>query len=308
MSLFPIVRHELFQHYKNHLSVFWVTEEIDLSKDERDWKKLNDKERYFLKNILAFFAGSDSLIMDNLAQRFMTDVQYPEAKQFYAVQIMMEAIHSEMYSLLIDTYIEDKQEKIHLLSGIDTIPVIKKKAQFCKRYIESEDDFSVRLIAFLCVEAIFFSGAFCSIYWIKERGILPGLTLSNSFISRDEGIHVEFAITLYRYCERIPMERVWRIISEAVNIESQFIVSSIPCNLIGMNSMLMSHYIEYCADRLLVQLGYSKLFNVSNPFEFMERLSLENKTNFFESRVSEYGKSRVGKSIEECKFDLNSEF
>ena len=308
MSLFPIIRHDLFQHYKNHLSVFWVTEEIDLSKDERDWKKLNDKERYFLKNILAFFAGSDSLIMDNLAQRFMTDVQYPEAKQFYAVQIMMEAIHSEMYSLLIDTYIEDKQEKIHLLSGIDTIPVIKKKAQFCKRYIESEDDFSVRLIAFLCVEAIFFSGAFCSIYWIKERGILPGLTLSNSFISRDEGIHVEFAITLYRYCERIPMERVWRIISEAVNIESQFIVSSIPCNLIGMNSMLMSHYIEYCADRLLVQLGYSKLFNVSNPFEFMERLSLENKTNFFESRVSEYGKSRVGKSIEECKFDLNSEF
>jgi len=308
MSLFPIVRHDLFQHYKNHLSVFWVTEEIDLSKDERDWKKLNDKERYFLKNILAFFAGSDSLIMDNLAQRFMTDVQYPEAKQFYAVQIMMEAIHSEMYSLLIDTYIEDKQEKIHLLSGIDTIPVIKKKAQFCKRYIESEDDFSVRLIAFLCVEAIFFSGAFCSIYWIKERGILPGLTLSNSFISRDEGIHVEFAISLYKYCERIPMERVWRIISEAVNIESQFIVSSIPCNLIGMNSMLMSHYIEYCADRLLVQLGYSKLFNVSNPFEFMERLSLENKTNFFESRVSEYGKSRVGKSIEECKFDLNSEF
>jgi ribonucleoside-diphosphate reductase beta chain len=309
-TLFPIMKPKLFQKYQNHLAVFWTVEEVDLAKDLKDWVKLTANEQNFIKNILAFFAGSDGIVQENLASRFMSEIQLAEARQFYSVQLMMEAIHSQMYSLLIDTYIEDKQEKLHLFQAIQTIPCIKLKAEWAQRWIESrEENFATRLIAFAVVEGIFFSGSFCAIYWLKERGVMPGLTTSNEFIARDEGLHTDFACALYEEIEKkLPKAKVHKIIREAVKIEKQFITESLPCSMIGMNSGLMTSYIEFVADRLSSQLGYGKLYHTANPFDFMERISLEGKDNFFEKRVTSYAKSGVGKTNTEMSFSLDSDF
>jgi ribonucleoside-diphosphate reductase beta chain len=309
-TLFPIMKPKLYQKYQNHLAVFWTVEEVDLAKDLKDWAKLTANEQNFIKNILAFFAGSDGIVQENLASRFMTEIQLAEARQFYSVQLMMEAIHSQMYSLLIDTYIEDKQEKLHLFQAIQTIPCIKLKAEWAQRWIESrEENFATRLIAFAVVEGIFFSGSFCAIYWLKERGVMPGLTTSNEFIARDEGLHTDFACALYEEIEKkLPKAKVHKIIREAVKIEKQFITESLPCSMIGMNSGLMTSYIEFVADRLSSQLGYGKLYHTANPFDFMERISLEGKDNFFEKRVTSYAKSGVGKTNTEMSFSLDSDF
>lgn len=309
-TLFPIQKPKLYQKYKNHVAVFWTPEEIDLAKDTKDWVKLNANEQMFIKNILAFFAGSDGIIQENLAARFMNEIQLAEARQFYSVQLMMEAIHSETYSLLIDTYIEDKEEKAKLFKAIETIPCVKQKAEWAQKWIASRDEnFATRLIAFAIVEGIFFSGSFCAIYWLKERGIMPGLTTSNEFIARDEGLHTDFACALYEEIERkVPKAKVHKIIREAVKIEKQFITESLPCNLVGMNDKLMADYIEFVADRLSSQLGYGKIFNTANPFDFMERIALEGKDNFFEKRVTSYAKSGVGKTTEEMSFALDADF
>jgi ribonucleoside-diphosphate reductase beta chain len=309
-TLFPIMKPKLFQQYKNHVSVFWTPEEVDLAKDVKDWIKLTKNEQYFIKNILGFFAGSDGIIQENIAARFMNEVQIPEARQFYSVQLMMEAIHSETYSLLIDTYIEDKQEKLDLFHATQTIPCVTLKAQWAQRWIEStSENFATRLIAFAVVEGIFFSGSFCAIYWLKERGVMPGLTTSNEFIARDEGLHTTFACALYEEIERkVPKAKVHKIIREAVKIEKQFITESLPCHLVGMNDKLMAQYIEFVADRLSSQLGYGKIYNTTNPFDFMERISLEGKDNFFEKRVTSYGKSGVGQKQESMSFALDADF
>ena len=309
-TLFPIMKPKLFQHYKNHVSVFWTVEELDLSKDMKDWAKLTKNEQYFIKNILAFFAGSDGIVQENLAARFMNEIQLPEARNFYSVQLMMEAVHSETYSLLIDTYIEDKEEKNMLFKAIETVPCVKLKADWAKKWIEStSEDFATRLIAFAVIEGIFFSGSFCAIFWIKERGLMPGLTTSNEFISRDEGLHTSFAVDLFHEIVKKPTkEKVQQIIKEAVDIEKEFIIESLPCNMIGMNATLMAQYIEFVADRLSVQLGYGKLYDATNPFDFMERISLEGKDNFFEKRVTSYAKAGVGKTTEEMKFNLDVDF
>ena len=309
-TLFPIMKPKLFQKYKNHLSVFWTPEEIDLSKDMKDWVKLNSNEQMFIKNILGFFAGSDGIIQENLVARFMNEIQLAEARQFYSVQLMMEAVHSETYSLLIDTYIDDKDEKGRLFRAIETIPCVKQKADWAQKWISSkEENFATRLIAFAVVEGIFFSGSFCAIYWIKERGLMPGLTTSNEFIARDEGLHTDFACALYEEIQKkVPKTKVHRIIREAVKIEKNFITKSLPCHLVGMNNKLMADYIEFVADRLSIQLGYGKIYNTVNPFDFMERISLEGKDNFFEKRVTSYAKSGVGKNQEEMSFSLDTEF
>ena len=308
--IFPIKHDDLWKKYKNHLAVFWKAEEIDLSKDMKDWERLSDNERHFIKNILGFFAGSDGIVMENLATRFTREVQWPEAKFFYAFQNFMEAVHSEMYSLLIDTYITDKQEKNIILKAISTIPCIQKKADWAMNWIENKKaDFGTRLIGFAAVEGIFFSGAFCSIFWLKQRGLMPGLTASNEFIARDEGLHTEFACLLYsKIVNRLSKNKVYKIIREAVKIEKEFITESLPCELIGMNAKLMSQYIEFVADRLLLQLGYPKAYNTTNPFDFMERISLENKDNFFEKRVTTYGMAGVGKNQDEMKFTMDAAF
>jgi ribonucleotide reductase beta subunit family protein with ferritin-like domain len=308
--IFPIKYHDLWAKYKQHQAVHWTPEEIDLSKDMKDWEKLNDNERHFIKHILGFFAGSDGIVMENLVTRFAREVTVPEAKFFYAEQNIIEAIHSETYSLLIDTYITDKEEKTKILSAIQTIPAVKKKADWALSWIEDQEaDFAQRLVAFAAVEGIFFSGAFCAIFWLKQRGILPGLTLSNEFIARDEGIHVEFATLLYsKIVNRIPKETVVKILREAVKIEKHFITKALPCELIGMNAKLMGQYIEFVADRLSLQLGYPKIYRATNPFPFMENMSLENKDNFFEKRVSTYAKATVGKNIEEMKFKMVEDF
>jgi ribonucleotide reductase beta subunit family protein with ferritin-like domain len=309
--IFPIKYPDIWEKYKQHMAVFWTPEEIDLSKDMKDWtEKLNDNERYFIKNILGFFAGSDGIVMENLASRFTREVQIAEAKFFYNCQNLLEAVHSETYSLLIDTYITDKQEKSDLLRAIQTIPCVKSKADWALAWIDSKDaDFATRLIGFAAVEGIFFSGAFCAIFWLKQRGVMPGLTLSNEFIARDEGLHTEFACLLYsKIVNRLTKQKVHKIIRDAVKIEKKFITKSLPCDLIGMNSKLMSQYIEFVADRLLLQLGYPKAYNSANPFSFMERISLENKDNFFEKRVSTYGKATVGKDREEMKFSMSTDF
>lgn len=308
--IFPIRHPDLWSKYKQHMSVFWTPEEIDLSKDMKDWEKLNDNERHFIKNILGFFAGSDGIVMENLAERFSRDVKWPEAKFFYACQNLLEAVHSETYSLLIDTYIQDKEEKAHILRATDTIPCVKKKAEWALAWIDNkEESFATRLIGFAAVEGIFFSGAFCAIFWLKQRGLMPGLTLSNEFIARDEGIHTDFACLLYtKIVNRLDKKKVHRIIRDAVKIEKQFITKSLPCELIGMNAKLMAQYIEFVADRLLLQLGYPKAYNSANPFPFMERISLENKDNFFEKRVSTYAKAAVGKKTEDMKFKMNEDF
>ena len=308
--IFPIRHPDLWAKYKQHMSVFWTPEEIDLSKDMKDWERLTDNERHFIKNILGFFAGSDGIVMENLAERFTRDVKWPEAKFFYACQNLMEAVHSETYSLLIDTYIQDKEEKASILRAIDTVPCIKKKAEWALAWIDNkEESFATRLLGFAAVEGIFFSGAFCAIFWLKQRGLMPGLTLSNEFIARDEGIHTDFACLLYtKIVNRLDKKKAHRIIRDAVKIEKQFITKSLPCELIGMNAKLMAQYIEFVADRLLLQLGYPKAYNASNPFPFMERISLENKDNFFEKRVSTYAKATVGKKTEDMKFKMNEEF
>ena len=309
-TLFPIQKPKLFQKYKNHVSVFWTPEEIDLAKDMKDWIKLSANEQYFIKNILGFFAGSDGIVQENLACRFMNEIQLAEARQFYSVQLMMEAVHSETYSLLIDTYVEDKEEKAHLFKAIETIPCVKLKAEWAQKWIESRDEnFATRLVAFAIVEGIFFSGSFCAIYWLKERGLMPGLTTSNEFIARDEGLHTDFACALYEEIERkLPKAKVHKIIREAVKIEKQFIIESLPCHLVGMNDKLMADYIEFVADRLSTQLGYGKIYNTLNPFDFMERISLEGKDNFFEKRVTSYAKSGVGKTNQEMSFALDADF
>jgi ribonucleoside-diphosphate reductase beta chain len=309
-TLFPIQKQNLYDLYKKHVAVFWTVEEIDLSKDLKDWIKMSENERYFIKNILAFFAGSDGIVQENLSTRFMSEVQLPEARAFYSVQNMMESIHSESYSLLIDTYIDDRKEKDKLFRAIQTIPCVKLKAEWAQKWIQDKEaNFATRLIAFAIVEGIFFSGAFCAIYWLKERGLMQGLTVSNELISRDEGLHCEFACELYKEIEnKLPKTTIHTIIREAVDIERQFITESLPCNLIGMNSELMIQYIKFVADRLSSQLGYDKIYNVTNPFDFMERISLEGKDNFFEKRVTSYAKSGVGKKQEEMSFNLNADF
>jgi ribonucleoside-diphosphate reductase beta chain len=309
-TLFPIMKPKLYQKYKNHLSVFWIPEEVDLTKDMKDWVKLSKNEQMFIKNVLGFFAGSDGIVQENLACRFMNEIQLAEARQFYSVQLMMEACHNEMYSLLIDTYVEDKEEKDGLFRAVQTIPCVKQKAEWAQKWIESRDEnFATRLIAFAVVEGIFFSGSFCAIYWLKERGLMPGLTTSNEFIARDEGLHTDFACALYEeIVNKLPKTKVHKIIREAVKIEKQFITESLPCHLVGMNNTLMADYIEFVADRLSTQLGYGKIYNTSNPFDFMERISLEGKDNFFEKRVTSYAKAGVGKKQEDMTFSLDTDF
>jgi ribonucleoside-diphosphate reductase beta chain len=288
--------------YKQAVASFWTPEEIQFSKDLIDWEKLNADEQHFVKHVLAFFAGSDGIVQENLATRFQREVTSQPVKLFYSFQNAMEGIHSETYSLLIDTYVKDKQEQDHLFRAIDTIPCIRKKADWALKWIDSQEDFAKRLVAFAAVEGIFFSGAFCSIYWLKKRGLMPGLTFSNELISRDEGLHTLFAIALYHtLSQRLSDADIREIITDAVTIEQEFITEALPCSLIGMNAKLMKQYIEFVADRLLVQLGCEKVYKVSNPFDFMELISLEGKTNFFEKKVSEY--SRSTENGENIRFD-----
>ena len=296
--------------YKKAEASFWTVEEVDLSKDTKDWEALTDKERYFVSHVLAFFAASDGIVNENLAMNLCNNVQWPEARCFYGFQITMENIHSEMYSLLIDTYIKDTHEKDRLFRAIETVPCVKKKAEWAVSWMQSEDaTFASRLMAFACVEGIFFSGSFCAIYWLKERGVMPGLTTSNEFISRDEGMHTDFACLLYsKLHHKLSEDDAHKMVREVVGIETEFVTDALPCRLIGMNADLMRLYIQFVADRLLVQLGYSKLWNVSCPFPFMERIALEGKVNFFERRVSEYSKAGVGKSREQMQFATDSEF
>jgi ribonucleoside-diphosphate reductase beta chain len=290
---------------------FWTAEEIDLSQDLNDWNnKLSDDERYFVKHILAFFAASDGIVNENLAENFVNEVQYSEAKFFYGFQIMMENIHSETYSLLIDTYVKDENEKSDLFNALEVFPAIKKKADWALQWIDS-DSFAERLIAFAAVEGIFFSGAFCSIYWLKKRGLMPGLTFSNELISRDEGVHCDFAVHLHNHhlINKVPKERIRTIIVDALNIEREFITESLPVSLIGMNAVLMTQYLEFVADRLLVELGCDREYNTSNPFDFMDMISLQGKTNFFEKKVAEYQKAGVMNTDSEAqKITFDAEF
>ena len=308
--LFPIQHDDIYKMYKKQVDCFWRAEEIDLSKDPTDWNKMNNDEQYFIKMILAFFAASDGIVLENLGLRFMTDVQLSEARAFYGFQIAMENIHSETYSLLIDTYIKEKDEKLKLFHALNEFPCIQKKGKWAMKWInDKRSGFATRLLAFACVEGIFFSGAFCAIFWLKKRGLMPGLTFSNELISRDEALHTEFAVLLYSKLEKkLTKKKVHDIISEAVSIEKEFICDALPCRLIGMNSTLMSQYIEFVADRLSVQLGYEKIYNSSNPFDFMEMISLEQKTNFFESRVSDYAladKSQKDDAFSSGDFDID---
>ncbi|NQX81039.1 MAG: ribonucleotide-diphosphate reductase subunit beta [Flavobacteriaceae bacterium] len=293
--IFPIQHQDIWEWYKKQEASIWTAEEIDLHQDVSDWEnKLNDDERYFIKHILAFFAASDGIVNENLAENFVSEVQYSEAKFFYGFQIMMENIHSEVYSLLIDTYVKNEAEKSQLFKAIDNFPAIKEKADWALKWIDSPS-FAERLIAFAAVEGIFFSGSFCAIFWMKKRGLLPGLTFSNELISRDEGLHCDFAVHLHNHhiVKKVPKERITEILVDALNIERSFITESLPISLIGMNSKLMTQYLEFVTDRLLVEFNCDKVYNVSNPFDFMELISLEGKTNFFEKRVSEYQKAGV---------------
>jgi len=310
--LFPIEHDDIWKWYKKQEASFWTAEEIDLHQDLVDWdSKLNDDERYFIKHILAFFAASDGIVNENLAENFVNEVQYTEAKFFYGFQIMMENIHSETYSLLIDTYIKDKQERNQLFTAIEHFDAIKKKAEWAIKWIES-DSFAERLVAFAAVEGIFFSGSFCSIFWLKKRGLMPGLTFSNELISRDEGLHCDFACHLHNHhlINKVPKERIKEIIVNAINIEREFIIESLPVKLIGMNSDLMTKYLEFVTDRLLVELGCEKVYNSENPFDFMEMISLEGKTNFFEKRVGDYQKAGVLSDSNDSKdnFSFDDDF
>jgi len=303
--MFPLQDQDIWKIYKKMMDCFWRAEEIDFSKDMTHWETLTKKEQYFIKMILAFFAASDGIVIENIGMRFMTDVQLPEARAAYGFQLMMENIHSETYSLLIDTYIKDKEEKTKLFTALDNFPCIKKKADWAIKWInDKRSSFGTRLLAFACVEGIFFSGAFCSIYWLKKRGLMPGLTFSNELIARDEGMHTDLAVLLFRKLIKRPnKKKVYDIVQEAVSIEKEFICSALPCKLIGMNSKLMSQYIEFVADRIVQQLGFDKIYKTENPFDFMEMISLEGKTNFFEKRVGDYSLSSGDKSIN--AFDMD---
>ena len=305
--MFPLSDQDIWKMYKKMMDCFWRAEEIDFSKDLKDWNSLKKKEQHFIKMVLAFFAASDGIVLENLGQRFLSEVQLPEARATYGFQLMMENIHSETYSLLIDTYIKDKEEQTKLFRAIDNFPCIKKKADWAIKWIQdNRSSFATRLVAFACVEGIFFSGSFCSIYWLKKRGLMPGLTFSNELISRDEGMHTDFAVLLFNKLARKPKKaKVFELIKEAVAIEKEFILEALPCKLIGMNSKLMSQYIEFVADRLSQQLGYGKIFNSSNPFDFMEMISLEGKTNFFEKRVGDYSLSSCENKSEAFNFDAD---
>lgn len=311
--LFPIQHDDIWNFYKKAEASIWTAEEIDLHQDLTDWNnKLNEDEQYFIKHILAFFAASDGIVNENLAENFVNEVQYTEAKFFYGFQIMMENIHSETYSLLIDTYIKDPKEADALFNAIETFDAIKKKAEWALKWIESPS-FAERLIAFAAVEGIFFSGSFCSIFWLKKRGLMPGLTFSNELISRDEGLHCDFAVHLHNnhLVNKVPKERIKEIIVDALDIEREFITESLPVRLIGMNSDLMAQYLEFVTDRLLVELGCEKVYNSTNPFDFMEMISLQGKTNFFEKRVGEYQKAGVMKEGDDAnthKFSLDEDF
>ena len=309
--MFPIKDNDIWEMYKKQLDCFWVAAEVDTSKDMNDWNKLSPDEKHFISMVLAFFSSSDGIVLENLAVRFMKDVQLAEARAFYGFQIAMENIHSETYSLLIDTYIKDSEQRDKLFNAIDNYPCIAKKANWAKKWInDNRSSFAVRLIAFAVVEGIFFSSAFASIYWIKKRGLMPGLTFSNELISRDEALHTEFAVLLYsKLLNKIPKKKVYEIIREAVEIEKEFILEAIPCRMIGMNSDLMVKYIEFVADRLCVQLGYDKMYGSLNPFDFMELISLAGKSNFFERRVSDYSLSnKMISEAEEQAFEMNVEF
>ena len=306
--MFPIKYQDIWEMYKKQVDCFWRAEEIDLTKDAAHWESLNQDEKYFISMILAFFAASDGIVLENLASRFMSDVQVSEARAFYGFQIAMENIHSETYSLLIETYIKEKEEKHKLFNAIENFPCIKKKSDWAQKWIhDNRSSFATRLVAFACVEGIFFSGAFCSIYWLKKRGLMPGLTFSNELISRDEALHCEFAVLLYNKLQKkVDKARIQEIIKEAVEIETEFICEALPCRLIGMNSELMTQYIQFVADRLCVQLGYKKIYNVTNCFDWMELISLESKTNFFEKRTDAYALANKTKSEE--VFDFTEDF
>ena len=309
--IFPIKHHDIWEWYKKMEASFWTAEEIDLSQDLNDWNnKLNNDEKYFIKHILAFFAASDGIVNENLAENFVNEVQYAEAKFFYGFQIMMENIHSETYSLLIDTYVKDEAEKNELFNALEVFPAIKKKADWALKWIDS-DSFAERLIAFAAVEGIFFSGAFCSIYWLKKRGLMPGLTFSNELISRDEGVHCDFAVHLHNHhlVNKVPKSRIREIIIDALKIEREFITESLPVSLIGMNAGLMTQYLEFVADRLLVELGCDREYNTANPFDFMDMISLQGKTNFFEKKVAEYQKAGVMNTDSEAqKITFDADF
>lgn len=308
--LFPIEDDDIWQMYKKAEASFWTAEEIDLSCDQKDWDSLSNNERHFVSHILAFFAASDGIVNENLSGNFATEVQSAEARCFYGFQIAVENIHSETYSLLIDTYIKDQKEKMHLLHAIETVPCVQKKANWALQWCDSNNaSFAERMIAFAAVEGIFFSGSFCAIFWLKKRGLMPGLSFSNELISRDEGMHCDFACLLYsKMVNKLPESRITEIITNAVEIEKEFVVDALPVELIGMNSGLMCDYIEFCADRLLGALGCTKHYNAVNPFEWMEMISLQGKTNFFEKRVGEYAKSGVGVSVEDQVFSIDADF
>jgi len=313
--MFPIKYDDIWEMYKKHEASFWTAEEIDFVQDRKDWDSLSDNDRHFIKMVLAFFAASDGIVLENLAARFMQEIQIPEARAFYGFQLMMENIHSETYSLLIDTYIRDTQEKLRLFNAIETVPCVRIKAQWAQQWIGSSSSFGERLVAFACVEGIFFSGSFCAIYWLKKRGKMPGLTFSNELISRDEGLHTDFACLLYTNHLRTKLrpERVQELVKEAVGIEKSFICDALPVSLIGMNATAMGTYIEYVADRLLMTLGCPKVFNVSNPFDFMDLISLRGKTNFFEKRVGEYGRAAISNKVntnnnETVEFNMDMDF
>ena len=306
--MFPIVHDDIWKMYLKQVDCFWRPEEIDLSKDFNDWDKLNCDEKYFISMILAFFAASDGIVLENLAARFMNEIQISEARAFYGFQIAMENIHSHTYSLLIDTYIKDKEDKHKYFNAIQCYPCIKKKADWAQKWINDKNSgFETRLIAFACIEGIFFSGSFCSIFWLKKRGLMTGLTFSNELISRDEALHCEFAVLLYDKLQtKMQVERFNELIREAVAIETEFICDALPCRLIGMNSQMMTQYIQFVADRLCLQLGYNKIYGVSNPFNWMELISVESKTNFFERTVSEY--ALATKSGQESAFEFTEDF
>lgn len=306
--MFPIQHDDIWQMYKRQVDCFWIVNEVNLAQDLNDWEKLSKDEQNFIKMVLAFFAASDGVVLENVAARFMSEIQSSEARAFYGFQIAMENIHSEMYSLLIDTYIKDSAEKTRLFEANQNYPCIAKKANWAKKWMnDNRSSFAARLVAFAAVEGIFFSSAFASIYWIKKRGLMPGLTFSNELISRDEALHTEFAVLLYSKLQRkLQKKRIYEIIQEAVEIEKEFIMEAIPCRMIGMNAKLMSEYIEFVADRLCLQLGYDKIYNAHNPFDFMELISMESKVNFFERTNSEY--ALANKTVEGDIFDFSADF
>jgi ribonucleotide reductase beta subunit family protein with ferritin-like domain len=302
-TTFPIRYNDLWALYKKAIGSFWTVEEIDLAGDLKDWERLNDSERHFIKMVLAFFAASDGIVMENIDLNFSKDVQIAEARSFYAYQGFNESIHSETYSLMIDKLVKDPEEKASLFKAIDTVPAVKRKAEWAQTWIASDASFAQRLVAFACVEGIFFSGSFCSIFWLKKRGLMPGLSFSNELISRDEGLHQEFAVTLYSHLrEKCPSKDIHKIVQWACEVESEFITEALPCKLIGMDSGEMKQYIQFVADRLMVQFGEVPIYNAKNPFDWMENISLEGKTNFFEKRVGDYSKHIVTEG-DEVRFD-----